>query len=56
MYRKAALASGSTETHVKKEGVASTEGVGLESWVNRIQDTISSIRKGDVFATCTCRI
>ncbi|XP_064389026.1 oxysterol-binding protein-related protein 3-like isoform X2 [Halichondria panicea] len=46
MSRKAALlATASSSSQLKKEGLASPEKQGLDSWAAKIQDNISSIRK-----------
>ena len=48
MSRKAALlATASSSSQLKKEGLASPEKQGLDSWAAKIQDNISSIRKGN---------
>lgn len=56
MYRKALLASGGTGTEgLKEEGETFIEVEGIENWISRTQETISSIRKG-VKRDCTFMI
>ena len=48
MYRKALLASGSSGTEgLKEEGEVFPGADGIENWISRTQETISSIRKGE---------